>query len=166
MSSMSSAVRWMLLRAFEGVSETNAEQQMEAAASLAPRASGPDQVVLGLLQLLLPELVTALEKVIIESAHDARARRIGSGLLTYVCNPLDIIGDDLPLGRVDDVLICALGLKRLDLLGFKLTNRNAAICELAVSCLPCMREDIRDSIGEFVASLEADSLRAEATQPR
>jgi uncharacterized membrane protein YkvA (DUF1232 family) len=164
MSSMSGAVRWMLLRAFEGVSETNGENLMEAAASLAPRASGSQQVVLGLVQLLLPELITAVEGVILESAHDARARRIAAGLLTYVCNPLDIIGDDLPLGRVDDVLICALGLKRLERLGFKLNDRNAAICELAVNYLPCMRQDIRDSIEEFVSSLEADSLRAEAAQ--
>lgn len=158
MTSMSSAVRWMTMRDYE---EALAEDQMEAAASIAPRASSTDHVWLGLLQLLLPELVKALEAVIVESGHHAGARRMASGLLTYVCNPLDIIGDDLPLGRVDDVLICALGLRRLEKLGFKLTARILAVCDLAVGCLPWLRKDIRDGIEEFLGSLEADTLKAE-----
>ncbi len=158
MAGISSAVRWMMLKSYEGA---RTEEQMEAAASLAPRASSADRVTLGLLELLLPELVGAVEGVIVESGHHSGARRMASGLLTYVCNPLDIIGDDQPLGRVDDVVICALGLKRLERLGFRQSDRVVAVCELVVGCLPWLRKDVRDNIDEFITSLEADSLNAE-----
>jgi uncharacterized membrane protein YkvA (DUF1232 family) len=140
--------------------DSSAEQQMEAAHAIAPRASPADHVRLGLLVLLLPELVAALERVIVGSAHHTGARGMAGGLLTYVCNPLDIIGDDLPLGRVDDVLICAIGLRRLEEEAkFALTPRVGAVCDVAAGTLPLLRKDLRDSIEEFVTSLESQTLR-------
>ena len=155
---VSRALRWMVAHDYELAS---LDDQMQAAATIAPHASKADHVRLSLLELLLPELVSAVESVIVASGHNEGARGMAGGLLTYVCNPLDIIGDDLPLGRVDDVLVCALGLKRLEELGFELPGRSAAACEVAIGCLPWLRKDVREGVAEFVASLQRRTVTAD-----
>lgn len=152
MADMAKALRGMLAREYE---ERPGAGQLEAGALIAPAASAADHVRLGLVQLLLPELVAAVEQVIVQSTDNASARGLAGGLLGYVCNPLDIIGDEMPLGRVDDALICALGLERLrQLHRVELEPRTEAACRVATDCLGYLSTDLQHSIEDFVADLE------------
>ena len=93
-----------------------------------------------------------------ESADNDAARRMAGGLLTYVCNPLDIIGDDTPLGRVDDAIICALGLKRLRTKhSIDLGERTLAVCDVAIESFAHLSEDIQNGIEDFVDELESST---------
>jgi uncharacterized membrane protein YkvA (DUF1232 family) len=155
MSSMSDALRTVLARDFESPMGT---EQMQAAAAIAPGATPADHVRLGLLQMLLPELVAVVERVIVQSSEKPAVRSMAGGLLTYVCNPLDIIGDDNPLGRVDDTVICALGLKRLRAQhGIDLDARALAVCDVAIESFANLSEDLQNSIEDFVAELESST---------
>lgn len=155
MAMLSKALRGLLAKEYN---EVVSEEQMASAATIAPRASAADHLRLGLLQLLLPDLVAAVEDVIVNSTDNAAARGMAGGLLTYVCNPLDIIGDEQPLGRVDDTIICAIGLRRLqELEHVPLPPRVEAACDVAASCLCYLSEDLQESIEEFVAELEAST---------
>ena len=157
MSSMSKAIRGQMARDYE---ETAADDLMAGAANIAPDASAADHVRLSLLQLLLPDLLQAVETIIVDSDDNEATRSMAGGLLSYVCNPLDIIGDDLPLGRVDDAIICALGLKRLrELDGVVLSPHVAAACEVAESSLSCLGGDLRESIVDFTKELERSTRR-------
>ncbi len=161
MSDMSKALLGMMAREYE---QRAGSDQLEAGARIAPAASAADHVRLGLVQLLLPELVAAVEKVIVQSTDNVSARGMAGGLLSYVCNPLDIIGDDMPLGRVDDALICALGLERLrSLHRVELGPRTDAVCRVAADCLGYLSTDLQHSIEDFVSELER-STRAKAAK--
>jgi len=161
MGEMSKALRGMMARDYEA--RTGAEQ-LESGSRIAPSASPADHVRLGLLQMLLPELVAAVEQVIVQSTDNASARGMAGGLLSYVCNPLDIIGDELPLGRVDDALICAIGLERLrQLHRVELGPRTEAVCRAATDCLGYLAMDLQHSIEDFVADLER-STRVKETK--
>jgi len=63
--------------------------------------------------LLLPDLVSFLESIIVQADDQPRIRAYAGGLLTFVYNPLDFIGDEPPAGLVDDTVVCALGLRKL-----------------------------------------------------
>jgi uncharacterized membrane protein YkvA (DUF1232 family) len=155
MATISKALRIQLAREYE---EGSADQEMNAAATIAPRASAADQVRLGMMQMLLPELVQAVEQVIVHASNKPYARAVAGGLLTYVCNPLDIIGDDQPLGRVDDALICAVGLSRLQKREHvQLTPRIQAICQMANESMAYLDDDLQESIREFLSELEAST---------
>lgn len=155
MGSMSEALRTAVARDFES---PNGAEQMKAAFGIAPGATPADHVRLGLLQLLLPELVSVVERVIVESSENDAARSMAGGLLTYVCNPLDIIGDDTPLGRVDDTIICALGLKRLhEKHRVELDGRARAVCEVAIESFAHLSEDLQNGIEDFIADLESST---------
>jgi uncharacterized membrane protein YkvA (DUF1232 family) len=126
-----------------------------AAGEIARHADPSARVQLWLLQLLLPDLVIAVEKAIIEANSQPRVRRLAGGLLTYVYNPLDLIGDDTPLGRLDDAIICAIGLQRLqELENITLEPHVSAICDLAVRSLSLLNDDLRDAIEWFMHDLE------------
>lgn len=161
MRAMSKALRIMLAREYEELPGT---EQMKGAASIAPDASPADQVRLGLLQMLLPDLVSEVERLIVETTGNDAARSMAGGLLTYVCNPLDLIGDDQPLGRVDDAMVCALGLKRLEKLhGIKLTARASAVCEVATESMRHVSEDLRHGVEDFVADIEQSTRDARSS---
>lgn len=80
---------------------------------IAPEASAAERVQLGLLPMVLPDLVRALEQLMVTYDPGAPSRAFASGLLTYVYNPLDIMPDEDVLGFIDDALICARGLLQL-----------------------------------------------------
>lgn len=152
MASMSQAYRLQLARDYE---TGQWRQQMVAASEIAPEATHVERVRLTQLPLLLPDLLAAVEGVIVDAPEASPARRMAGGLLTYVCNPLDLIGDDLPLGRVDDVVICALGLQRLhERDGVQLDALVKALCEVAAGCLAHLGPELREGIEEFVADLD------------
>lgn len=152
MAEMSTALRGMMAREYEARS---VDGQLEAGSRIAPAASAADHVRLGLIQLLLPELVGAVETVIVESTDNESVRGMAGGLLSYVCNPLDMIGDDLALGRVDDALICALGLERLrQLHRIELAPRTEAVCRVTTDCLGYLSNDLQHNIEDFISDLE------------
>jgi uncharacterized membrane protein YkvA (DUF1232 family) len=155
MATISKALRSLVASEYSQVAN---EDRMKAAKGLAPDASRADQVRLGLVELLLPELVEAVERVIIESAEKPEARSMAGGLLTYVCNPLDIIGDDTPLGRLDDTIICAVGLRRIKRRDkIELAPRIEAICDVAEESFALLDQELRESIEEFLSQLEAST---------
>lgn len=136
---------------------------------IAPSASMAERLELALLPMLLPALVGGVERVIAAAAAPA-VRGFAGGLLTYVYNPLDILGDDGALGLVDDTFVCALGLRTLqDEKLIELDDYLAGICELAMRLLPKLDEDLVESIRRFVSDLRrttAQSVTAYAsTQP-
>lgn len=131
------------------------EERLGAAAEIATSTRPAARVQLCLMQLLLPDLVSTIEKVIVDAADDPRVRRLAGGLLTYVYNPLDLIGDDSPLGRVDDAIVCARGLLRLaDGFDVELSPDARAICEAAADALPLLNRSLRDAIVSFGEDLE------------
>jgi hypothetical protein len=137
-------------------------EHLAAAAEIAPRASAADHVRLFQIQLLLPDLVAAVEKVIVESGSDDATRSMAGGLVTYVCNPLDVIGDERPLGRVDDSLVCAMGLRRLEKAHrIVLEPHVSAMCDVVLGCLGCLGEEIQESLKEFVADLDRSTKGTE-----
>lgn len=123
------------------------------------------RVQLWLVQMLLPDLVAAIERMIVEQSDNHPLRRLLGGLLTYVYNPLDLIGDDTPLGRVDDTIICALGLLRgAELEHVELDPDVRAMSEYAASALPSLTEDLQDAIRAFVRDLEVSTRSAKSLQ--
>lgn len=137
------------------------DQALEAAGELARDADPASRAELWLMQLLLPDLVEAVEQLIIASDEQPRVRHMAGGLLTYVYNPLDLIDDDSVVGRVDDALVCALGLRRLrELERVELSPGIAACCDLADRQLRVLNADLRDGIRDFVADLERASVEA------
>ena len=152
MAAISQALRAQLAREYE---LAGCKGQLEAAAELAPRSKVADHARIALLPMLLPDLVAAIEGVICDAPDSAPVRGMAGGLLGYVCNPLDLIGDDSPLGRADDAIICALGLERLrELDGVSLDTATVAGCAMATSCLAQLSEELREGIMAFVADLE------------
>ncbi|MCC7536786.1 MAG: hypothetical protein IT379_11260 [Deltaproteobacteria bacterium] len=127
---------------------------------LAANATPPQQTHLWLLQLLLPDLVAALERVIVEPGQNRhRVRRLAGGLLTYVYNPLDLVGDDMPFGHLDDTMICALGLLRLrERDHIELSAGVLAICTLVEGALPLLASDLQSAIRAFVRDLEQGTM--------
>ena len=122
---------------------------------VAPEANPAQRTQLWLLQLLLPDLVAALETIIVESPKKQHVRRLAGGLLTYVYNPLDLVGDHTQFGRVDDTIICALGLLRLyDRDHVQLSPGVLGICALAETVLPLLEPGLQDDIRAFVSDLE------------
>lgn len=123
---------------------------------VAPGATPAERTRLWLLQLLLPDLVAALETIIVDAGRKQHhVRRLAGGLLTYVYNPLDLIGDDTPLGRVDDTIICALGLARLrERDHIDLSPGVSAICALAESELLLLAPELQTEIRAFITDLD------------
>jgi len=145
-----------MLRAFvlETYGAATAAERFDAAEQLAPEASHADRARLALTQLLLPDLVDAIEQVIVAADDRPTARAFAGGVLTYVYNPLDLIGDDSPLGLLDDTIICALGLNHMARTGdIELDSRVAGMCELAADALPLLNADLREGIEDFVRDL-------------
>ena len=155
MPAMSHMLRGLLAQTY---GEGGIGEGMAAAERIAPSAEPSARVQLCLLQLLLPDLVAAIEKIIVSATDKPRVRQVAGGLLTYVYNPLDLIGDDSPLGRVDDAIICAVGLQHLREAGeIDLDPDIAAVCDWAARSLPLLSSDLQDSIRWFVRDLEQQS---------
>lgn len=109
---------------------------------------------------LLPDLVSALEHVIVGADDNPRARGLAGGLLSYVYNPLDIIPDDGPLGLVDDAFICALGIEELKKAGHITVDPFIqGACDLAFALVPILDPKLRDALSRFVADLVATTTR-------
>lgn len=126
---------------------------------VAPEANPAQRTQLWLLQLLLPDLVAALETIIVESPKKQHVRRLAGGLLTYVYNPLDLVGDDMPFGHLDDTMICALGLLRLrERDHIELSAGVLAICTLVEGALPLLASDLQSAIRAFVRDLEQGTM--------
>jgi uncharacterized membrane protein YkvA (DUF1232 family) len=129
-----------------------------AAERIARQADASARAQLWLLQLLLPDLVAAVEKAIVDAQNQPRVRQLAGGLLTYVYNPLDLIGDDTPLGRLDDTIICAMGLQRLvELENIALEPEVSATCDLAARSLSLLNDDLREGIEWFLRDLESST---------
>jgi uncharacterized membrane protein YkvA (DUF1232 family) len=162
MPPMSEMLRGLMAQEYKA---SHMKEGLAAAEKIARRAEPSARAQLCLLQLVLPDLVSAIERAIIESSDQPRVRSIAGGLLTYVYNPLDLIGDDTPLGRLDDVIICALGLQRLrELEKLELEPHVAAVCELAVRSLSLLDEELKNSIEWFIRDLESSTEPAPAAR--
>lgn len=160
MPPMSEMLRGMMAQEYRAL---GMKEGLIAAEKIARRADPSARAQLCLVQLVLPDLVAAIEKAIVEGSDQPRVRRVAGGLLTYVYNPLDLIGDDTPLGRLDDAIICAMGLQRLqELENLELEPHVAAICDLAVRSLSLLNEELRNSIEWFVRDLESSTEPAPA----
>lgn len=155
MRAMSEVLRGEIAQEYR---ESQLKDGVLAAERIARRADPAAHAQLWLVQLVLPDLVAALEKAIVEGAEQPRVRHLAGGLLTYVYNPLDLIGDETPIGRLDDAIICAKGLLRLqELEGLQLDPHVAAICNLAVRALALLDDDLKNGIERFVENLEAST---------
>ncbi len=160
MPAMSEMLRGMMAQEYRS---TELKDGLAAAEKIARRADPSARAQLWLVQLVLPDLVAAIEKAIIEGSDQPRVRRVAGGLLTYVYNPLDLIGDDTPLGRLDDAIICAMGLQRLaELEHLSLDPHVSAICDLAVRSLSLLNGELRNSIEWFMRDLESSTEAAPA----
>lgn len=105
--------------------------------------------------LALPDLISLLEGAIVQAEDYPKIRAYAGGLLTFVYNPLDFIGDEPPAGLVDDVIVCALGLRKLAEEGTVQLDPIAdglvrSIAELS----GYLRQDLLSAITEFVEELE------------
>lgn len=122
---------------------------------LAPRGTPAQLTQIALLPMLLPALVAKLEQIIVLSDEDPAARGLAGGLLSYVYNPLDIIPDDEgPLGLLDDVVICAIGLTALASgERWKLDEITSGACECVVALVPSLAPDLAQALKDFVAQL-------------
>jgi uncharacterized membrane protein YkvA (DUF1232 family) len=158
MAAMSEMLRGLMAQEYR---TTKLHDGLAAAGEIARQADPSARAQLWLLQLLLPDLVAAVEKAIVEGTTQPRVRRLAGGLLTYVYNPLDLIGDDTPLGRLDDAIICAMGLQRLaELENLQLDPHVSAICDLAVRSLSLLNDDLRSGIEWFIHDLESSTETA------
>jgi uncharacterized membrane protein YkvA (DUF1232 family) len=151
MAAMSDVLRGVVAKHYQ---DSTLKAGLSAAEQIARPADGAARAQLWLVQLLLPDLVAAIEQAIVDGIDQPRLRRLAGGLLAYVYNPLDLIGDDTPLGRVDDAIICALGLKRLEEQeGLELPPHIGAICDLALRALPLLNDELKEGIESFVKDL-------------
>jgi len=109
------------------------------------------QVRATLVPLLLPHLTEAIEQVIANQQNSPLSRQFAQALLSYVLNPLDLFSGDGFFSWLDDVMICALGLSRLEQIDLvDLDPHTAACCQVALELLPVLPDPLRDAIEAHV----------------
>lgn len=143
---------------FEQYKSYPLERRAKAARRIAPDATPSDHLRLWLVPSLLPDLVSAVEQVIVGAEDEHYVRGFAGGLLTYVYNPFDLIEDEAPFGFADDALVCALGLQLLQEKGFiDLDADVSATCAEVSKCLPALSADLRTAIEDFVEKLSGST---------
>lgn len=110
--------------------------------------------------LLLPHLVEAVEQVIVHANDQPGVRGFAGGLLTYVYNPLDLLQGDGLIGWLDDALVCAMGLRKLeDEALVELDEQTHAAVDVVLESLASLTPELRAAVEGFVADLWASQGR-------
>lgn len=147
-----------MLRHF--IAESYAEQSITAIVGDL-RAHLPDADVVALTRaalvpVVLPDLVEAIETVVLGADKRPHLRGYAGGLISYVYNPLDIIQAEGVVGWIDDTVIAAMGLLKLgETEAVELDPVIRASCELAAATLPELGAPVRGAIEELVEALWA-----------
>ncbi len=104
--------------------------------------------------MMLPDLVEAVEFVVVNAEDDPSVRGYAGGILGYVYNPLDFITVEGPVGLIDDTIICAMGLLHLERGGkIELDATISVMAHAAARLVEHLDERISGAISDFVENL-------------
>jgi hypothetical protein len=150
---MNSYLRRFVLDSYLDKTLTDVIRKLESVTS--ESATLAHKISLAQAPLLLPDLVSLLEGVVVQADDHPKIRAYAGGLLTFVYNPLDYIGDDPPAGLVDDVIVCALGLMKLAEEGtVQLDPTVEGVVRSTAGLAEYLKQDLLSAITEFVEELE------------
>ena len=106
--------------------------------------------------MMLPDLVAAMESIVVSAEDDPRVRGYAGGILSYVYNPLDFISVEGPVGLVDDTIICSMGLLNLERSGkIEMDGTVSAMAHRAARLVEHLDQKISAAIKDFVENLES-----------
>lgn len=106
--------------------------------------------------MMLPDLVEAVESVVVQAEDDPNVRGYAGGILSYVYNPLDFVDVDAPVGLIDDVIICAMGLMHLDRSGkIEMDSIIGALAHRTARLVEHLDQNLATAIKDFVENLES-----------
>jgi len=124
-------------------------------------ATAAQKISLAQAPLLLPDLASLLEVIIVQADDHPEIRAYAGGLLTFVYNPLDFIGDEPPAGLVDDTVVCALGLRKLADEGtVELDPVADGLVSSVAELVGYLKQDLLSAITDFVEELETKVVPA------
>jgi len=113
------------------------------------------QIQIAYAPMMLPDLVEAMESVVINADDEPGVRGYAGGILSYVYNPLDFISVEGPVGLVDDTIICAMGLLHLESSGkIEMDGTVSALAHRAARLVEDLDQKISAAIKDFVENLE------------
>jgi len=158
-----------MLRSF--IAESYAEQPVVLVAedlkALLPTTSPEQRLAAALIPMLLPDLVDAVERVVVGANDSPQLRGFAGGLLTYVYNPMDLVQADGVVGWVDDAVVCAEGLHQLHERGaVELDEAAQALCTKARAPLGSMAPDLNAAIHQFLSGLWENAGAVSVPQPQ
>lgn len=146
-----SMLRDFIARQFAAESLTDA---MERLKQHLPTASESDLLNAALAPLMLPDLVDAIEGIILAADDSPNARAFAGGIMTYVYNPFDLIQDEGLAGWIDDTVVSGLGLRALEShYQIVLNERYRALYERAIQPMSFMHDDVKEAIENFIDGL-------------